>query len=251
MVLKKMPVTKSIAALACFSALYSVLSSLPISPLVGLPGKAVTAAAILAPIIGIVLGPYLGAAATTMGGLIGLFANLSFSPPSLVSGIATAYCAGLLFEGKRAACTFAYFSLLFIFAFYPFIGPVWTYPFLLWFQIIGFILLISPLQSAASNYLKSGATSKLAFAVFAIALTSTLAGQIAGSLASEALAWPAFLADINAWRGIWQVVAVLYPVERIIIALVATLIATSLIRALRPFNVTAFVKTSVDSERHS
>lgn len=241
---------RAIALVACFSALYSVLSLLPISPVIGLPGKAVTAAAILAPLIGIILGPYRGLAATTIGGLVGWFANLSFSPPSLVSGMVAAYCAGLLISRRRGFCIFTYSSLLFAFAFYPFVGPVWIYPPVLWFQIIGLVLLSSPLQSTTVNYLRSDSTSKLTFAIFTVALSSTLAGQIAGSLTSEALAWPVFVADINVWRGIWQIITILYPIERIVIAIIATLIGSSLIGVLKHSNLAKIMKTSVGYEKN-
>jgi len=223
---------KDVGLIVCFTALYVVFGFLKISPIIGLPGQAITAAAIMAPIIGIILGPYIGTLPTFLGGVIGIFFGY-FSPPSLVSGVFAALCAGMLSVGKRSICAFIYFSLIFIFGFYPFVGPVWLYPRLMWFQIIGFLILVSPLQSTASKNLNSSDKSKPLFAFFIISLTSTLAGQIAGSLTFELLSWPIFIADINAWKTNWQVITFLYPVERIIIALSAALIATPLYRVLR------------------
>jgi len=224
--------TKEIALTVCFTALYVVLGLLPISPIIGLPGKTITAAAIIAPIMGILLGPYIGALSAFLGGLIGFFFGY-FSPPSFVSGVFVVFCAGMLSVGKRSVSVFTYFSLIFIFGFYPFVGPVWLYPPLMWFQIAGFLILVSPLQSAASKNLDSGNKSESLFAFFVTSLTSTLAGQIAGSLTFELLSWPVFIADVNAWKTNWQVITFLYPVERIIIALSAALIGTSLYRVLR------------------
>jgi hypothetical protein len=223
---------KDAGLIVCFTALYVVLGFLPISPIIGLPGKTITAAAIIAPIMGILLGPYIGTLSASLGGLIGSFFGY-FSPPSLVSGAFAALCAGMLSIGKRSVCAFTYFSLIFLFGFYPFVGPVWLYPPLMWFQIAGFLILVSPLQSMASKNLNSSNRSKPLFAFFVTSLTSTLAGQIAGSLTFELFSWPIFIVDVNAWKANWQVITFLYPVERIIIALSAALIGASLYRVLR------------------
>jgi len=228
--------TKDIALTVCFTALYVVFGFLPISPIIGLPGKAITAAAITAPIIGIILGPYLGMLSTTLGGIIGFFVG-SFSPPSFVSGITVALCAGLLYTGRRNICAFTYFSFLFLFGFYPFVGPVWLYPPLMWFQIAGFLILISPLQSTAVKNLNSGNDLNHFQAFFVTSLTSTLAGQIAGSLTFELLAWPIFLADLKVWGTYWQGLTVLYPVERTIIALIASFIGAALYKVLKSANL--------------
>lgn len=230
--------TKNVALTVCFAALYTILSFLPLSQLVGLFGKAITAATIIAPIIGMILGAYLGAFSTFLGGTIGLFINPFLSPPSLVAGIVSSLFAGWLFAGKRNICVFAYFSLLFLFGFYPFIGPVWLYPLLLWFQIAVFLILISPLQSRALKIVNLNASNnqKLLFAFFLISLTSTLAGQIAGSVTFELISWPVFLVDLNAWRTYWQVLTFLYPAERLVIATVVTFSIVPLYKALRSLN---------------
>jgi hypothetical protein len=132
---------------------------------------------------------------------------------------------------------FTYFSLLFLFGFYPFVGPVWLYPPLMWFQIAGFLILVSPLQSMVLKNLGSGNGSKTLFAFFVTCLTSTLAGQIAGSLTLEFLSWPIFIADVNAWRANWQLLTFLYPVERVIIALSASLIGAPVHKVLRSANI--------------
>ena len=229
---------KDMALTICFTALYVVFCFLPISPIIGLPGKAVTAAAIMAPLIGIILGMYLGTLSTFLGGLIGFFVG-SLSPSSFVSGIIAALCGGMLYAGKRSLCVFTYFSLLFLFGFYPFVGPVWLYLPLMWFQIAGFLVLISPMQSIATKSLNSNSNSRLFSAFFITSLTSTLAGQIAGSLTFELLSWPIFMADVNAWKAIWQVTTFLYPMERIIIALGAAFIGASLHRVLKSANLTS------------
>lgn len=237
MVINKKLSAKTTALIVCFTALYTAFCFIPISPIIGLPGKTITAAAIMAPIIGIMLGPFTGAFSTLFGGTIASFSG-AFSPPSLVSGVVTAFCSGMLCLHKRSLCVFTYFSLLFLFGFYPFVGPFWLYPPFMWFHIVGFLILISPLQSKAIKNLKSESVSKLFQAFFITSLTSTLAGQIAGSLIFEVLAWPIFIADVNGWRATWQFLTLLYPVERILIALMGTLIGTTLHKILKSANLT-------------
>jgi len=234
---------KDIALAVCFTALYAVFGFLPISPIIGLPGKAITAAAIMAPIMGIILGPYLGMLSTILGGTIGFLAG-SFSPPSFVSGVIAASCAGMLYMGKRSLCTFVYFSFLFLFGFYPFVGPVWLYPPLMWFQVAGFLMLISPLQSTALKNLNSDNDSGHLQAFFITCLTSTLAGQIAGSLTFELLSWPIFLVDIKAWEMYWRGLTILYPVERTIIALIASFLGAALYKVLKSTNLIQFLNPS-------
>jgi hypothetical protein len=182
------------------------------------------------------------------GGAIGFFFG-SLSPSSFVSGIVAALFAGMLYAGKRSLCVFTYFSLLFLFGFYPFVGPVWLYLPLIWFQIAGFLVLISPMQSIAAKSLNSNTNSRLFSAFFITSLTSTLAGQIAGSLTFELLSWPIFMADVNAWKAIWQVTTFLYPMERIIIALGAAFIGASLHRVLKSANLTSVLNRVKSSEK--
>ena len=223
--------TNEVALTVCFTALYVVFGFLKISPIIGLPGQAITAAAIIAPIIGIILGPYIGTLSTFFGGIVGFFFG-SFSPLSFISGIFAALCAGMLFMGKQSLCALLYLSLLLIFGFYPFLGAVWLYPPLMWFEIAGFLILASPLQSLASKNLNSNNNSRLPFAFFVTSLTSTLAGQIAGSIAFTLL-----IADANTLKVTWQAIIFLYPVERMIIALIASLIGASLQKTLKSTNM--------------
>jgi len=226
--------TKELALIVYFSALYAVFCVFPIFQIVGLPNRSITMAAVMAPVIGIVLGPYCGALSAVLGGLIGLSFGV-FSPISLVSGIVTSFFAGAISLGKRNLCAFVYFSLLLFFGFYPFVGPVWLYPQLIWFQIFGFLVLVSPLQStAAKNTQNPKGNGGLMFGIFITSLIASLAGQIAGSLIYEIISWPILIADINAWKLNWQIVTWLYPLERIIIALASTLIGTALHKVLKP-----------------
>jgi predicted membrane protein len=226
---------KEVSLIVCFTALYVVFGFISISPIIGMPGKGITMDAILAPIIGIILGPYLGGSSTLLGGVIGFFLG-SFSLPSFASGIFTALCAGILYAGRRSVCAVIYLSLLLIFGFYPFFGPVWLYPQVMWFQIATFALLISPLSSTAVKNISSNDNSKLLYTFLVISLISTLAGQIAGSLTFEIL-----FPDQSFLKATWIATTFIYPVERVIIAISAAFIGASVHKVLSatktiPFN---------------
>jgi len=223
--------TVNVALTAVFTALYAVLGFLRISPIIGLTGQAITAAAIIAPIIGMLLGPYIGTLSAFLGGTIGLFLG-SLSYPSFAGGIATAFCAGMIRTGKRTIATLVYLTLFLLFAFYPVVGPAWVFPPETWFQIIGLIILLSPLQSFAEKLLDSQSSTRLMYGFFFTCLVSTLAGQIAGSLVFEILA-----ADPNVMMGTWRALTGVYPLERSIIALAAAFIGTGLSKTLKSTNL--------------
>ena len=224
---------KEVALIICFTALYAVFAAIPIFKIVGAAGT-ISAAAITAPIIGILLGPYLGFLSAILGATIGFFYG-SFSPMSFVSGTVATLCAGLLCEGKRALCFMIYFLFFVIHGFYPSIGPVWLFPSYLWFQLAGLLLLISPLQSSAIRNLKSNNIPVVFFSFFAVSLTSTLAGQISGSLTFLVL----FPNPPIVQLGVLQLLTVQYPVERTIVALSSSFIGTSLFRILKPAKLLA------------
>lgn len=228
------PTVKKIAMTTCFAALYPIFYSLPMFPIIGLSGAAITAAAVMAPVTGILLGPFLGSLSTVLGGIIVLFLLEHFSLMSLIATAVATFCAGLLYIGKRKICCLIYFTLLIFFGFYPPVGPFWIYPLLTWFQIIGLLILASPISSIAVKKLQSLGNGKSSFLFFfVISLLATLAGQIAGSLTFEIVFWPTFISEIEVWITTWKVIAWTYPVERIIIAAASTLIGIPLLKTLR------------------
>lgn len=244
MLSKRELTAKEIALTACFTALYVVFTFLPLSQVLGLFGKYITVATIIIPAIGVVLGTYIGVLSTFLGGIAALFFSPYFSPPSLVAGVITALCAGLSHGGKRLLCVLIYAALLLVFGFYPPVGPLWLYPPLIWFQIFGLIILSSPLQSRATRGFNSNSDSKSFFAFLITSLTSTLAGQIAGSLAFEVISWPALISDVNFYRGYWQGLTFLYPIERTLIALAAASIGTAMYKVLKAANLMPFLNNN-------
>lgn len=204
-------------------------------PIIGAPARFITMATILAPILGILLGPYLGFTTASIGGFIAwtLTQTGAFSFLSFVPGAASAFAAGLLTNKKRVICVALYVVFLVPMAFFPVIGPVWLYPFYLWFQLIGLLVLISPASTQAWKFIHDDRADKLTLGVLLVALVSALIGQAAGSLLYELFYYPVY-PQID-WIAQWGLLAAIYPLERGIITVLATLIGTPLIRAVQSF----------------
>jgi hypothetical protein len=224
--------TRELALAVSFTALYVVFGAVAISPIIGLPGKAITAATILAPVMGIIFGPYMSVLSTFLGGIIGMSIGY-FSPLSLVSGVTAALCSGLTSKVRRITSVIVYLLVFLLLAFFPVVGPAWLFAPYLWFQIIGLITLISPLQSTAIKNFDSNSSSRLLYAFFVTSLTSTLAGQMAGSATYELFVYP----DSVGATGTWVATAFLYPMERVIIAIGSALIGTTLLKVLKNANL--------------
>jgi len=217
-------VAKDIALIAVFAPWYAIFTFWSLFPVIGATGKFITMAVIMAPLIGIILGPYLGVLSVAVGGIVGLSVGQiggPFGPLSFVPHAAATFCSGMLYKGKRMACATTYAILLVVFALYPVVGPAWLYPYFIWMQIIGLVILVSPLQSKAveqiHGYTKS---TELTFGVGIVSLTATLFGHIVGDIMFEAIYWPTLISGVDAWKSTWQLLAWVYPLERLIIAII-------------------------------
>jgi hypothetical protein len=234
-------VAKNIALIAVFAPWYTIFTFWPLFPVIGASGSFITMAVIMAPLIGIIIGPYLSVLSVALGGIIGLSLGQiggPFGPLSFVPHAATTFCSGMLYNGKRMTCAVTYAFLLVVFALYPVVGPAWLYPYFIWMQIIGLAILVSPLQSKAVEQIHGYTKSMgLTFGVGIVSLTATLFGHIVGDIMFEAIYWPNLISSVDAWKSTWQLLAWVYPLERVMIAIAAALIGTALIKALKAYGL--------------
>lgn len=226
--------TRRIALTAVFAALYVVLAALYVFPVIGGSGRGISAAVMIAPLIGLLLGPYMGALAVILGGVITAFLYPlgAFGPFSFLPHLAATFCAGLLAYKKQAVCIVIYLCALLTLAFFPVVGPIWLFPPVLWLDIIGLLVLASPLQYKAVEYLHAKASSaKLALAVGVTCFTSTLLGHVAGNIMWAAFNWP----NAAAVQGTWVATTLVYPVERLLVTVVAVVVGTAMLKSLRAY----------------
>lgn len=231
--------TKDLALMISFAALYAVLSLASLFPIIGAVGSFITLASIMAPLIGMMLGPYIGAGAVAVGGFLGwsITQTGAFGFLSFIPGASTAFVSGLLINGKRMQSVAIYTVLFLLLAFYPTIGPVWLYPFYLWFQLIGLAVIASPLTPLAVSYIhRNDSLAELSFGIGIISLGSTLLGQMAGNVMFELTRWPTIYPQIEFWRtGQWQLLTFVYPVERLIITLAAMAVGAPSLKAIKAY----------------
>lgn len=227
--------TRDVALVCVFAPLYLLFSFWTFFPIIGYEGKFITMAAVMAPLIGIILGPYRGTIAVALGGIVGaaIAQTGSFNPISFMPGIAAAFCSGFLYNRKRHVPALLYLVLLFTLAFYPTIGPAWLYPYFVWLQLAGLITLISPLQSKAVKFTRNNENlPKLTLGVGVICFTATLFAHVVGCLTFEITHWPTIYPELSYWQSTWPFLTFLYPIERVTITVIATFIGAPLIKAL-------------------
>jgi len=225
--------TRNIALAACFAALYVVFSIWNLFPVIGAQGRFISAAVVTAPLIGIILGPIYGVLSITLGGIATVFLSLpgAFGPLSFLPHAAATFASGMLIIRKRVICIASYLLLFVVFAFFPLNGPVWLWPLMLWLDLIGLIIVASPVQAKFIKYLNETSSSlHLGLGLFVTCLSATLFGHVMGNVLFEILYWPE---TIEWWKATWQGLTFIYPIERVMIVIVATIIGTALIKALK------------------
>jgi len=228
------PSAKNIALTACFAAIYVVFSTWNLFPVIGDETRFITAAVATAPLIGIILGPIYGVLSITLGGIASAFLSSSgiFWPFSFLPHVAAAFASGMLTIRKQAICSVSYLLLFIVFAFFPTNGPVWLWPLMLWLDLIGLIIVASPLQAKAIKCLNEASSSLyLGLGVFVTCLSATLFGHVTGSILFEIFYLPIYPVDV--WRAKWGFLTFIYPIERIMITIVATIVGIALIKALK------------------
>jgi len=226
--------SKETALIICFAALYAATSHIPLFPVIGAESKSISAGAIMSLVVGLVLGAFLGGLATIIGGLVSMAVNLeqgALGPFSPIPHIAAALCAGALKDKRQMACAAAYILIFIFFGFFPFIGPVWIWPQMLWLHVVSMIIMASPIQSKAIQSISEGDSAKLTFGVAVTLFTSTLFSQLVGSTIFELINLGN--TDSAYWQGVWQWVTPIYPLERIMITAATTIIAVPTLKALR------------------
>jgi len=91
----------------------------------------------------------------------------------------------------------------------------------------------SPIQSRAIQSISETDAAKLTFGVMTTMFTSTLFSQLVGSTIFEIL--NIGNADNAYWSGVWRWVTLIYPLERVTIAVAATVAAVPTLKALRKY----------------
>jgi hypothetical protein len=231
--------TKQIALIAVFSALYAVFRIIPIGPMIGLSSSFSLSDA-LAPLIGIILGPFAGGATVIIGtfsamalGKAPVFMGLDFLP-ALVNAVAI----GFLIRRKWVPVVALYATVLAIFLLSPYtllivqVGSI-PIPFM-WMHLIALIVLLSPLRSIAINNIRKSNLAYLAVSIAIIVFIGTMLQHLTGNLLFQLVfGQPIGGYTTATFAGYWTMIFYAYPIERTVMIVIATIIGVPLIKILK------------------
>ncbi len=235
---------KIIAFTAIFSALYAVMRLIPMGPMIGLSAT-FSISDCLAPVYGIILGPFTGGASVIIGTFLAIamgkpisFMGLDFLP-ALVNTVAI----GLLMKKKWIPVIGLNFLLLAIFLAnpltswfinIPFGNTTISFPFF-WMHVVALGLLISPLGFKAGSWVKTLKPVFITAGVAILAFVGTMMQHLTGNILSEVVRSQIFrLTEPSAFATvIWPSAFFLYPWERLTLVILATIIGVPLVRALK------------------
>ncbi|MFW9919620.1 MAG: hypothetical protein ACFFED_08475 [Candidatus Thorarchaeota archaeon] len=217
-----------------FAALHLVITLIPFSLSVSGTG-AISFGMISAAIVGYLLGPFYGTLSVLIGSYIGIFINPEIAVIGLTTPIATA--AGALAAGLIRIKKAEFVVGIYIVAMVAYlVGPIGILvPEALWFHVIVFLfslLLVLPFTKKRLNNEIGLSKSTSTRALFLVVLIAVCVDQAVGSaIGSFYLIYVAGL-DIALVSTFWVAVVFVYPVERIIGALIATFILATLIESI-------------------
>ena len=181
--------TKAIALIAIFAALYAALRIIPTVPMVG-TGATFHLSDILAPLFGILLGPYVGGVSIIIGtfAAIGLGTPAPFFGLDFLPALVVAVSLGFLVKGKWLPVVLLNILLLVGYAVNPltvnFIVTPWGVVPYLWMHVAAFLVLLSPLGRKAGKWLKEDTDTKVRKPTqkYVVTLAAGLAGLIIGAI---------------------------------------------------------------------
>jgi hypothetical protein len=227
--------TKQIATLAIFTALYIVLRFIPFSMLIGPTGGFLSFSDFLAPIFGILLGPYLGGLSVLLGNFaaLGMGRSMMFYGLDFLPDFVAVVSTGFLYSHKRptwAIIVALNAALLGIFLANPLTSVfVFSVPFV-WLHIAAFIVLLTPLSFIAAKWLQTLDYRKITIGVAIFAFIGTMLQHLTGNILFETVLGQLTSSIPTAlYPGIWTTVFFAYPIERLILIISAVLVGTPLI----------------------
>jgi hypothetical protein len=197
----------------------------------------------LAPILGILLGPYLGGLSVLIGnfGAIGLGRPTMFLGLDFLPDFVGAVSVGFLMRRKWLPVVALNAGLLLLFFVDPLTsifvtipGTSISIPFA-WMHIAAFIVLLSPLGRKAAKWVETANKTELvAGGLTILTLIGTMMQHLTGNILFEfvfgQISPP--IIPAAAWPTEWALVVLAYPVERTILIISAVLVGTPLILAV-------------------
>ena len=249
--------TRQITLISIFAALQVIISRLPGIPLIGVESGKIEPTVLLMPVIGILLGPWVGGLAVFIGNFIAwLIPSTSFfGMLMLPTGPIGAIVAGALARNRRGAdWKVAALILLFLNVFYLISPPGLAVPYFAALHVAALILILA-FRSKISEYVRSEDKQKITWGTTLASFSGIMANHMTGTLIFIAsVGWFIQLKGIkNAIKslgfywlksglpkmdptGLGTLLAFVFPisvVERLVMTAIAVLIAVGIIYALK------------------
>jgi len=176
--------------------------------------------------------------------MLGTFLGFVFGKPPIFLGwdflpaASATLFVGLMMRNKRMISAVLFLIALIIFLSLPYteilisLNEQVQIPFN-WMHIIALLLIISPIGKSAIRSISNN-TSSFIVGFFIIAITSTLFQHIIGGIMFQTtLGIYLGAIEADAFPRIWQVIFYVYPIERIAIAILATIVGVPVIKSLK------------------
>ncbi|MGD0550222.1 MAG: hypothetical protein ABSA81_06715 [Candidatus Bathyarchaeia archaeon] len=208
---------------ATFAAVYAILRLMPIFVMIGGSGRVFSTTEFVAPLLGIILGPYVGSVAGLIGTFLGImltgrmnFFGLDFLPIMMNAAV-----LGLLMRRKMAPALASYSALIVLFFAHPstlhfvsmsLLGSTVSVPFI-WLHILTWILLASPLSRKSIEWISGESEKKRLTAACVLSLIGTTAQHLTGTLLFASMAVPLMGMSPNALQVTWTAVFYTYPID--------------------------------------
>ena len=233
--------SKQISIVASFAVIYAIMRIVPSFPVVGAPGASFSMADILVPIYAIIFGPYIASAAIFLGTFLGIvfgkpiiFLGWDFLPATM-----GALFIGMIIQGKKFIAIGLFIFVLLIFNLLPYtetiipINDQISIPYN-WFHIVAILVLISPVTIISMKWIEDN-SNKAIFGLFILAIIGTLFQHIVGGIVFVTTLG-IYLESINpeAFPSIWKTIFFVYPIERLAIAAISAIVATPILRSIKP-----------------
>jgi len=242
-IVKNASKTKIIALISIFTALYAVLRIIPTVPMIGGSGASFSLSDIIAPIYGLILGPYIGGLSVILGSFLAMFGKapvflgLDFLPATVA-----AVSVGLLMKRKWMQVIGLNIALLVAFILHPntsilidtSLGSTTVFLPFAWLHIVALVVLISPLGRKAVKWVNMLTATKGAIGIAILFFIGTMMQHLMGNLLFETvMAYPIGSIPVVAYPGIWASIFFLYPIERAVLVVLGTIVGTPLLKVLK------------------
>jgi len=235
MSLPKVSASRKAALIGVMAAVYYVFLWLPGIPAIGIPKVKIDLGASFAPILGLLLGPYLGFLAALLGDVVKVSAPPSvYGLPFVLCPPVSAFAAGYLTRGKWKEAFALLLALLVVAAFTPVFFPITEHGFVYMLGFFDKIIALLLMPIAALLYKKGGKAFfhvTLFIAMFAGNETDAALGNLVFSLPvvyNGIFGIP----DVEAVRGLFTVSPFVYPAIRLLQAFLGYIIAVPLLKII-------------------